>query len=243
MANADRTMSFWDHLGELRLRPGRAALWVVLASVAAYFFKDRIYEALLWPLATAAPELNLNYFSPTEPFFVYLRIAIYAGITAASPLVLWELWAFVAPALNPAERRAVRPILPIVLALFAGGVLFVYAMLLPVSLKVLLGMANVHMEAELSQSQYFSFVLGLCLAGGLLFELPMVLAVLGWLRIVTAPWLWKQSAYALVVLMIVAAVITPTGDAFTMLALTAPLMALYMLSIGLVWVVQRRSVE
>jgi sec-independent protein translocase protein TatC len=240
-SDAARTMSFWEHLAELRTRLVRSALWVALFTAAAWFLREQLYALLLRPLTVAAPGLDLNYFSITEPLFTYLRIALYAGITAASPFILWELWGFVAPALTAAERRLVRPVLPIVLSLFSGGVAFMYYMLLPLSVGFLLGLANRYMEAELGQNFYFSFVLGLCLAGGLLFELPVVLALLGWLGIVDARWLWQHSSYALVVLMIVAAVITPTPDAFTMLALTAPLMALYLLSIGIVALIGKRK--
>jgi sec-independent protein translocase protein TatC len=233
-------MSFWEHLGELRVRLLRAGVWIVLASAAAYVYRDRIYEALLLPLQQAAPGTELNFFSPAEPFFVYLRIAIYTGLLIGVPALLWELWGFVAPALTATERRTVRPLLPLVLLLFVGGALFVYTMLLPGSLAVLLGIAPASMEAELSQERYFNFILGLCLAGGVLFELPLVLGVLGMLGVVSARWLWTRSAHAFVVLMILAAVITPTGDAFTMLALTLPLMGLYLASIVLVWAIQRR---
>lgn len=233
-------MSFWAHLAELRTRVIRAALWVALAAGVAYMFREQVYSVLYEPLNRAAPGLSLHFFSPTEPFFIYLRIALYAGLVAASPLVLLEAWGFIAPGMTRQERHMVRPIVPVAALLFIGGVLFVYFMLLPLSIQVLLGFAGPHMEAVLSQERYFNFVLGLCLAGGLLFELPMVLAILGWLGIVEPAWLWHQSAYAFVLLMIVSAVITPTGDAFTMLALTLPLMVLYWASIVLVWLIQRR---
>jgi sec-independent protein translocase protein TatC len=237
-------MSFWGHLAELRTRLVRSAVWVVLAMIGAWLLLPQLNALLQQPLRAAYPELALNVFGVTEAFFMQLRIATYAGIAAASPLILHELWAFIAPGLTERERRLARPVVPFVLLLFIAGVVFVYYMLLPISLKVLLGMVLPGVESELGLREYLNFVLGLCMAGGLLFELPVVLALAGWLGIVDARWLWRHSAHAAVVLMILAAVITPTGDAFTMLAMTLPLLALYFISIGLVAVIRRgRSAE
>jgi sec-independent protein translocase protein TatC len=184
--------------------------------------------------------MELHFFAPTEPFFVTLRISLISGMILAAPLILLETWSFIAPALTRAERRMVLPVLPVVLLLFAGGVAFVYYVLLPVSIGFLLGLAQPQITPLLGQQDYFGLVTALCLAGGLLFQLPAVLGLLGALGFVTPDWLWQNSGYALIVLMTLSAVITPTGDAFNMLVLTAPLMLLYILSIGVVWVVQQR---
>ena len=236
-----RTMTFWEHLGELRQRLFWCIIAVLVAAVAAWAMREYIYAWLAWPLELAAPDVKLNYLSPTEPFFVYMRIALFGGIIIASPFILAQLWAFLAPALTRRERRAVGPVAPLVLLLFLSGVAFVYFWLLPMSLRFLLGIAPDMLEPELTQDRYFGFITGLLLAGGILFQLPLVLGVLGWLGMVSARWLLKQSGAALVVLMIVAAIITPTGDAFNMMALTAPLMLLYFVSIAVVWGIQRRQ--
>jgi sec-independent protein translocase protein TatC len=235
----ERMMTLLGHIGELRTRLLRCVGWVIAAGIAAYAFTPKLYELLLAPLAQAAPDVELNYFDPTEPFFVTLRIAFTAGLILAAPLVLLELWGFIAPGLTAAERRAARPVLPLLILLFGTGVWFIYAQVLPVSIGFLLGLAQPGIQPELGQLRYFSFISGLCLAGGILFELPAVLGLLGALGFVSAGWLWRNTGLALVVLMVLAAIITPTGDAFTMLLLTAPLMALYLLSIGVVWAVQR----
>ncbi len=239
MRDPARTMSFWGHLAELRVRLVRVALWVLLAAALAWMVRGQIFELLRAPLEQALPGLQLNVFGVTESFFLHVRVVLYAAVTLASPLVLLELWNFIAPGLTARERGLVRPVLPVVLLLFGGGVVFVYYMLLPISLSVLLGMVLPGVENEQGLALYLNFVLGLCMAGGLLFELPVVLTLAGWLGIVDARWLWRHSAHAFVVLMVLAAVITPTGDAFTMLALTVPLMALYLLSIGLVAVITK----
>lgn len=240
-ANSQRTMSFWEHLAELRWRLFICALALVAGAGVAYVARLWIYGLLVEPLLRAAPGIKLNYFSPVEPFFVYMRLALFGGVVLASPVVLYQLWAFIAPALTRRERRLAAPVVPLILLLFICGVLFVYFVLLPFSLQFLLGLAPVQAEPELSQERYFGFITALCLAGGILFELPAALGLLGWLGLVNARWLWQRTGHALVVLMIVAAIITPTGDAFTMLVFTAPLMALYLLSIGVVWGIQRRG--
>jgi sec-independent protein translocase protein TatC len=235
-----RAMTFWDHLGELRMRIVWSVIAIAVCCGAAYIYREPLYALLLYPLTSTSPGVKLNYFSPTEPFFVYLRVSGFAGIVIASPFVLYQLWAFIAPGLTQRERRYAAPVLPVVLGLFICGVLFVWFGLLPVTLGFLIGMAPQQLQPTLSQERYFGFITALCLAGGLLFELPCVLGLLGALGFVDAKLLWRYTGHALVVLMIIAAVITPTGDAFTMLALTAPMMLLYLLSIGIVALIQRK---
>ena len=238
-----REISFLEHLSELRVRLVYCIVAVVIAAGVAYYFREAIYSVLILPLLRAEPGIKLNYFSPTEPFFVYLRISLFSGLLLATPLVLYQLWAFIGPGLTRRERRAVLAVLPLVLALFIGGVLFVYFILLPVSLKFLIGFAHQQLEPELNQDRYFGFITALCLAGGLLFELPAVLGLLGYLDLVQSGWLFKRTGHAMVLLMILAAVITPTGDAFNMLVLTAPLLMLYLVSVFIVWLIQRRKVK
>jgi sec-independent protein translocase protein TatC len=234
-----RTMTFWQHLAELRVRLVIALAAMALCGCAAYYWREWLYALLLYPLEAAKPGIKLHYFSPTEPFFVYLRIAAFAGVAAGSPVALYQLWAFIAPGLTPRERRIAAPILPVVLLLFAAGVLFVWFGLLPVTLKFLIGLAPEQLAPTLSQERYFGFVTALCLAGGVLFELPAALGLLGFLGLVDARWLWRYTPHATVALLFLAAVITPTGDAFTMLALSAPMLLLYFLSIAVVWAVRR----
>lgn len=234
-----RELTFWEHLGEFRLRIVLSVAGLAVGVTVAYILWRDLYELLLHPLKLAAPDVSLNYLSPQEPFVVSVRIALIGGVIFASPFIFGQAWAFVAPALTAREKRSLAPIAPVVALLFLAGVAFVYFVLLPVSLGFLIGYAPDGVEAMLTQDRYFGFVTALCLAGGLLFQLPAVLAILGWLGIVTASWLWRYSGWALVVLLILAAVITPTGDAFNMLVLTASLMGLYFIGIGIVWLIAR----
>jgi len=233
------TMTFWEHLGELKRRVGIALAGIAVGMVVAFCFRSWLYSVLIYPLHRAAPDVNLKFLAVQEPWIVYFRLALFGGLVLASPLVLWQAWAFIAPGLKREEKRAVGPVLPVILGLFAAGVLFVYFVLLPVSIGFLLGFAHQTAEPMLTQEKYFGFVTALCVAGGLLFQLPAVMCVLGWLGIVTSRWLWQRTGWALVVLMTLAALITPTGDAFNMLVLTAPLLALYLVGVVLVWLIER----
>ncbi|MEZ5338004.1 MAG: twin-arginine translocase subunit TatC [bacterium] len=236
-----RRMTFWQHLGELRVRLFRSVFYVLVLGCVAWFYKDLILDALTLPLDSFRSDLRLTVLAVPEAFFLYIRIATYCGIAAASPLILLEAWGFVAPALHPRERRLVLPVLPVVLLLFISGVLFIYYQLVPVSISILLGMAGDRFELVLTVDKYINFVLGLCMAGGIMFEMPVVLAILGSLELVTSRGLWQRSNLAVVILLTLSAVITPTGDALTMVLFTLPLMLLYFASTFVVWLIERRN--
>jgi sec-independent protein translocase protein TatC len=235
----EKRMGFWEHIGELRKRLVISVLILLGCGVAAAFFIDPLMAIVTRPVHSFRPDLQLSNLGPTEGFFFFMRLCIMAAVVVAAPLILHQFWLFVAPALNREERARIAPLLPVVLLLFSGGVLFVYYLLLPPSLALLIGIGEQYFQTLWTSKEYFNFTFSLCLAGGFLFELPVVLALLGWLGLVTPGLLWRQSGAALVILMLAAAIITPTGDAFTMLLFTAPLMLLYFLSIGIVWLVQR----
>lgn len=236
-----RRLTFWQHLGELRVRIFRSAFYVLLFSCAAWYFRNQIMDLLTWPLHSHFPDQQLSVLAVQEAFMLFIRIALYCGVVAASPLILLELWGFVAPALRPAERKLVMPVLPIVLFLFIAGVLFIYFQLIPTSVELLLGLAGEQFQLMLTVDRYLNFVLGLCMAGGIMFEMPVVLAILGYLGLVTARSLWQHSNIAVVVLLVISAVITPTGDAFTMILFTLPLLLLYFCSTLLVWLIERNN--
>ncbi len=236
---SEREMGFWDHIGELRKRLFISVAIVVVCAGASFLFMDQLMAIITRPLLLSKPGMKLITLAPTEAFFFYMRLCVVAAIVVASPLILHQLWLFLAPALKPAERRKAGPVVPAVLLLFASGVAFVYYLLLPPSLQLLMSFGDKYLQANWSSDYYYNFVFSLCLAGGLLFELPIIMWLLGWLGIVTPALLWKQTGTALVILMIAAAIITPTGDAFTMLIFTAPLMLLYFLGIGVVALTQR----
>lgn len=235
-----RRMTFWQHLGELRTRIFRSLLYITVFACVAWFFRGQVIEVLTWPLNAHLPDQQLSVLAVQEAFLLFIRISAYCGVVAASPLIMLEAWGFIAPALKPQERRLVMPVLPLILFLFIAGVLFIYYMLVPVSVQLLLGMASQQFEIVLTVDKYLNFVLGLCMAGGIMFEMPVVLAVLGYLELVTSRSLWQRSNIAVVVLLVLSAVITPTGDAFTMILFTLPLLVLYFASTFVVWLIEKR---
>ncbi|MCB1186999.1 twin-arginine translocase subunit TatC [bacterium] len=236
-----RRMTFWQHLGELRVRLFRSAFYVLVLACVGWYFKGLLIELLTAPLNAYYADMRLTVLAVQEAFLLYIRIATYSGIAAASPLILLEAWGFVAPALSPRERRLVMPVLPVVLLLFIAGVLFIYFQLVPVSISILLGMAGTEFDLVLTVDKYINFVLGLCMAGGIMFEMPVVLAILGYLELVTSRGLWLRSNIAVVVLLTLSAIITPTGDALTMVLFTLPLLLLYFASTLVVWLIERRN--
>lgn len=237
--SSEREMGFWEHIGELRKRLFISALIILVCACAAFFFMEELMQIITAPLRQSAPDMKLVTLAPTEAFFFQMRLCVVAAVVVASPLILHQLWLFLAPALKPQERRKIAPVVPAVLLLFASGVAFIYYLLLPPSLQLLMSFGDKYLQANWSSDYYYNFVFSLCLAGGIIFELPVIMWLLGWLGLVTPSFLWKQSGAALVILMVAAAIITPTGDAFTMLLFTAPLMLLYFLGIGVVAATQR----
>ena len=227
----ERRMSFWMHVGELRNRLLRSVIVLLIAVAAAFYFREPLFSLLRWPLPG---DYKLYYFGVTEAFFFYFKIALLAGIVVTLPYILFELYGFFAPGLKLEEKRLIFPIIPVVILLFAAGIAFVFLVLLPYSIRFLLSFSGEQLETLLQADKYFGFVLGLSLGGGLTFELPVVLAVFAKLGWVTARGLWRNFRYALILILIATAILTPTPDALPMLVLSTPMVVLYLLSIAVV---------
>ncbi len=224
-------MSFWQHVGEFRNRLLRSIGVLSITVAAAFYFRQALFSFLRWPLPA---DCQLYYFAVTEAFFFYFKIALLAGIAAAFPYILYELYGFFAPALKPEENRLILPLLSVVILLFAAGIAFVFFVLMPYTIRFLLSFGGQQLTSLLQADRYFGFVLGLCIGGGLTFELPVVLAAsakLGW---VTARGLWRNFNYAIIIILVAAAVLTPTPNALPMIILSAPMILLYFLSIAVV---------
>jgi len=227
----ERAVGFWKHVGELRNRLLRTGLVLIVTVCGAFYFRVSLVDFLRWPLPA---DYRLYYFGVTEAFLFYFKVALLAGLVAASPYLLFELYAFFAPALKREEKRLLFPMLPAVILLFAAGISFVFFVLLPYSIRFLLGFGGEQLTSVLQADRYFGFVLGLSIGGGLTFELPVVLAVFAKLGWVTARGLWRSFRYAIILILIATAILTPTPDALPMLLLSAPVIFLYVLSIAVV---------
>ncbi|MEO8213998.1 MAG: twin-arginine translocase subunit TatC [Myxococcales bacterium] len=249
-AAVDETrMSFLEHLSELRLRLRNAAIVFLVAVVVSFIFVKKYFVFLTRP-ARQAWEMALNgqpavfhFASPTEPFWVYTKIAIIGALLAASPFVLWELWKFVAPGLYKKERRLVMVITVATAGCFVGGAVFGYLILCTPALTYMFSFAEkfsgFEIQPTIMMDELVGFMLAMLLGTGVAFELPIVIAVLGWIGLVTARQLWRFDKYALILSAVVGGVLTPGPDILSQLLMAGPLFALYNISIVIVWMIER----
>jgi sec-independent protein translocase protein TatC len=243
-----REMSFFDHVEELRTRIIRCVVYVAAASVAGWVWREPLLEFIRRPAevgarAVGVERLPFRVFEPLGGFMIAIQVALVAGIVLASPLILWEIWAFVEPALEDHERKYAVLIVPSAVVLFLGGVVFCYYVS-PRAFAFLFSIdKSLGVDIERTLQPYLWFILRLMLGFGLAFELPLVLMFLAALGLVNARQLLAWWRQAVVVIFIFAAIVTPTVDPVNMTILAAPMMALYMLSILLVRFVQRPRTE
>lgn len=235
-AGSDARLSIVEHLTELRVRLFISALVLVVAFGVLYVFNEDLLNILLEPLA---PEYrSLLALSPTEPFLVTLKVVIGAAVLVTLPVLLYQLYAYVVPAIGDQTRRKMLAVVAGVSGLFIGGVVFVYYLVLPVALQWLLGFAGDDFTVALRADEYFSFALTLMFAGGLVFEVPIAMLVLARLGLVSAQQFRRGWRIAIVVIAVVAAVL-PGGDPVSMLMLMVPQIILYIVGIWLATVFGR----
>lgn len=200
-------MSLVDHLGELRDRLFRAIIAIVAGSVVGFYFARDIRNFLLIPLPNGVAQV----LGPGDAFAIQLRISIVVGIILAMPVLLYQIWAFIAPGLTPDERRTVRPWVPLALFFFALGVAIAY-LVLPFAVQFLLSFTDDKLVANVAAGPYFDFVTTMFLAFGLVMEFPILLFGLSRIGIVTSERLRSARRYVILGIAIFAAVATPGGD-------------------------------
>jgi sec-independent protein translocase protein TatC len=240
-------MSFLDHLEELRKRIIYSLIAVALGFFACWRFAERIFGVMQRPIMDALhrngmPE-KLVYLNPTEPFNLYLKIGALAGVFVASPVVLYQLWLFISPGLYRKEKRYVFPFMFSTVALFLAGGYFGFKLVYPQALDFLIGYGK-QFQPMITIGEYTDLFLVIILGMGLIFELPIVVFFLSLMGMVTAGWMWRNLRYSILVIFIIADIITPTTDILNMCIFAAPMVALYILSIGIAWMVhpaQRRA--
>jgi sec-independent protein translocase protein TatC len=221
-------MTIWGHLNELRKRLFISAAAMVVTCVISFIFAEQIIILLARPLGGLDKFLSIEV---TENMGVYMRVSLLSGFIIALPIILYEVLAYIMPGLEPNERRWVFTAIPFATLLFVLGVAFTYLIMLPAAIPFLTGFLGIKTTPR--PSVYIDFVTGLMFWVGVVFEMPLVMFLLAKLGIVTASWLLKVWRYALVIIAVVAAIITPTSDPINMGLLMAPLLALYFLSVGL----------
>lgn len=217
-----------DHLQEFRKRLIICLVVIAIAALACYNYVDDIIALL------SGPAGKLYFMNPSEVFFTYMEIALYAGILFTLPVLLYEVWAFVAPALWPEERRAVLVILPTAVILFYVGLVFAYYLVIPAAVTFFMGFATQTLQPMFSLESYLSFILALTLPFGFIFELPLIVVFLAKIGLVTGDFLKGKRKILIVIAFIFAAVISPTTDIFTQTMIAVPLIVLYEISLFIV---------
>lgn len=249
-AEVDETrMSFLEHLSELRSRLRNGAIVFLVAVFVSFYFVKKYFEILIrparqaWEIALGGKPVVIHFLSPTEPFWVYTKIAIIGALLFASPVILWEVWKFVAPGLYKKERRMVMTITGATGMCFIGGALFGYFVLCTPALSYMFSFAEkfagFEIQPTITMEELVGFMLAMLLGTGVAFELPVVLAVLGWIGLVNSKMLWKFDKYALILSAVVGGVLTPGPDVLSQVLMAGPLFALYNLSILVVWLIER----
>ncbi len=242
-------MSFLEHLEELRRRIIYSIIAVAVGFFACWAYAEKIYEIVQRPVVEAlkmngVPE-KLTFLSPTEPFNLYLKTALLAGIFVTSPFVLYQVWMFISPGLYRKERRYVVPFMFSTVFLFIAGGYFGYRIVFPAALTFLIGYGK-QFQPMITIGEYTDLFLTVILGLGVVFELPILVFFLSLMGVVTAGWMWRNVRYSILVIFIIAAILTPTTDIMNMCIFAAPMVALYLLSIGIAWFVhpaQRKKRE
>ncbi|GAB4255883.1 MAG: hypothetical protein Kow0092_01430 [Deferrisomatales bacterium] len=224
-------LPFTAHLEELRSRLIKAGLALIGGFAACYAVSEQLFAFLVQPLTAALPEgSHLAMIRVQEGFLTHLKVALLAGVFLASPVILYQAWKFVAPGLYPHEKRYVWPFVGTATVFFFAGAAFAYWVVFPFGFRFLLAYAQGTIQASISMDAYLGFATRLLLAFGAVFELPVVVFFLAKMGLITYRPLVQGRGYALVIIFIVAAILTPP-DVFTQLLMAAPLYILYEISI------------
>ncbi len=228
-------MSFLEHLEELRKRIIYSLIAVTVGFFACWNYHEFIFRYVQRPVMDALQRNGmaekLVYLNPTEPFNLYLKVAFLAG-----PFVLYQVWLFISPGLYRNEKRYVLPFMFSTVFLFLGGGLFAYKMVYPAALNFLIDYGK-QFQPMITIGEYTDLFLTIMLGMGVIFEMPILVFFLSMMGIVSPRWMWHNVRYSILVIFIIAAILTPTTDILNMCLFAAPMVGLYILSIGVAWMV------
>ena len=225
-------MTFWEHLDELRRRIWYVLLVTVVAMVACFCFKEQLFAVVMYPKPAGMQLINVEL---TQQFLTHMRVALWAGLLVVSPYILYQLFAFVAPGLYQAERRLAVRAVGCGYLLFLGGVALNYFVIFPFTVRFLGGyQVSAEVQNTITLSSYVSVLGVLSLVMGVVFELPILCWLLAKIGVLKAKFMKHYRRHAIVVIVILAAIITPTGDPFTLSLVAVPIYLLWELSIIIV---------
>ena len=230
----DGSMSLIAHLTELRSRIIKCLVATGLGSVVGYYYIQEIMHYITLPAG------KLYYMQPAEAFFTYLKVACVAGFLLALPIIFWQVWRFFLPALTTRERMVLGIVVPTSVVLFFCGLAFSFFLVLPAGIKFFLGFGNAELEALLSVNKYFDFVIMFVLPFGFIFELPLVMTIMGKMGLITSAFLKKYQRIIIFLSFVVGALISPTPDVFTQSMIALPIIVLYEVGYFIVRYILRR---
>jgi sec-independent protein translocase protein TatC len=237
-------MSFFDHLEELRWRIIRSLLSIIVGTVICWFFIDWLIDGvLLRPITVlnahasgTSQQIHLQNLKPFGQLFLYMQVAIVAGVIVCLPYILYEIWAFIAPGLMPKERKYIKWIVFFTSFCFFAGIAFSYFVMLPAALQFFAGFGTPTIANNIAINEYMNFVVSVLLASGVVFELPMVSWFLSKIGILTPAFMRHYRRHSIVAIFIIAAFLTPGTDPVSQVLLAMPLLGLYEVSIWVsVW--------
>ena len=236
-----RQMSFLEHLEDLRKRLINSAMAIVVGFLACYGFHEKLYGLMQVPIINALREHQLSeslvYLNPIEPFNLYVKISAMAGIFVASPVILYQIWSFISPGLYRHEKRYVAPFMVSTVGLFLAGGLFGYKVAFPTALHFLLDFSK-QFTPMITIKEYTDLFLTIVIGLGAIFEMPILIFFLALMGIVSAKWMIENFRYAVLVIFIIAAIVAP-ADVWSMCIFAAPMLGLYVLSVGIVMLLER----
>ena len=242
--------SFIEHLTELRSRLLKSIVYLFIFFVISYIFAENIYAFLVEPYADAVKDDNINrrliYTALHETFITYLKVAFFSAIFVTSPIILTQIWKFVAPGLYNNEKKALLPYLIATPTLFLLGGMLVYYLVMPLAIKFFLSfetsgqISNLPIQLEAKVNEYLSLIMRLIFAFGISFQLPVLLTLLARVGFVNSTYLRKRRKYVVVIVFALAAILTPP-DPITQIGLGIPLLILYELSILAVKFIEKKK--
>jgi len=241
---AGARMSFLEHLDELRTRIIHGVIGVVVGVGLTFFFHNQIYEFIFEPTRRVLPDgSKLVYTQPGEAFSLHIQIALIAGVILAAPYIMLQVWMFIAPGLYAREKKMAIPFVALSTAGFIGGAATNHYIMFPFMMKFFGGFNSADLLFLPSLDAVFSLYTKFLIAMGLIFQMPTIVMFLAKMGMVTARFLIRNIKYAVLITFIVSAVITPTADPGTQTLFALPMIALYILSIGIAWLVAPKRVS
>ncbi|MBK8550543.1 MAG: twin-arginine translocase subunit TatC [Ignavibacteria bacterium] len=225
-------MSFLEHLEEFRWRIIKSAIGVILGAIVAGIFINWIMDnLLLLPATKTTPPLKLQNIKPFGQFTLYMEVIIVGGIILSIPNIIYQFWKFIEPALKPGESRYIKSIVVFSSFCFLAGITFAYFVLLPTALEFFANFGSTVISNNIAIDEYFSFIISTMLAAGVVFELPMVSFFLSKVGILKPQFMRKYRKHALIIILLLAGILTPSPDITSQLLLAVPLFILYEISI------------